>query len=92
MTSSAPLGVSAWQSLVQTQASLQALIPSAVAFFVPFPQNRWRNGTQRGQRTHPSTRNTIGEPSGLNQALFLHPPALPSTGCGVLSQHFMGLS
>lgn len=43
MTSSAPLGVSAWQSLVQTQASLPALIPSAVAFFVPFPQHRWRN-------------------------------------------------
>ena len=38
-----------------------------------------------GQRTHPSTRSTSGEPSGLNQALFLHPPALPSTGCGVPS-------
>ena len=43
MTYSAPLGVSVWRSPVQTQASPQALVPSAVACSVPFPQHRWRN-------------------------------------------------
>lgn len=43
VTYSAPLGVSVWRSPVQTQASPQALVPSAVACSVPFPQHRWRN-------------------------------------------------